>query len=154
MNRNLPDRCGEKSGWNFDKVLSILHKVREIIMWGNSDNTCCQSVSTHTLTSSSFKTVAGSTNNKDVFMCILRFHARRAYLQQQQHHQNCCKSWRAMNNPQQRLRQSKSLTQAQTLTTDCSLFCDWNFNLACETGIQYASYQVMCCREKCYPECH
>ena len=44
LNRKLPDKCGEKGGWKFDKAHSILHKVREIIMWGNSDNTNCQLV--------------------------------------------------------------------------------------------------------------
>jgi hypothetical protein len=33
---------GEKAKWNFEKSHSILHKVREIILWGNSDNTCCE----------------------------------------------------------------------------------------------------------------
>ena len=41
LKRNLPDKCGEKGGWNFDKAHSILHKVRDIIMWGNSDNISC-----------------------------------------------------------------------------------------------------------------
>ena len=40
LKRNLPDKCGEESGWNFEKAHSILHKVpgREIVMWSNSDN--------------------------------------------------------------------------------------------------------------------
>ena len=42
LKRNLPDKCGEESGWNFEKAHSILHKVREIVLWGNSDNTSCQ----------------------------------------------------------------------------------------------------------------
>ena len=41
--RNLPDKTGERSGWNFEKAHSILHKVSEIVPWGNSDNTSCQS---------------------------------------------------------------------------------------------------------------
>jgi len=28
LKRNLPDKCGEESGWNFEKAHSILHKVR------------------------------------------------------------------------------------------------------------------------------
>ena len=39
---NLPDKTGEKGKWNFEKAHSILHKVREIVLWGNSDNTSCQ----------------------------------------------------------------------------------------------------------------
>jgi hypothetical protein len=39
---NLPDKSGEKGKWNFEKAHSILHKAREIILWGNSNNTTCQ----------------------------------------------------------------------------------------------------------------
>ena len=42
LQQNLPDKTGEKGKWNFEKAHSILHKVREIILWGNSDNTSCQ----------------------------------------------------------------------------------------------------------------
>ena len=43
LKKNLPDKTGEKAKWNFEKAHSILHKVREIVLWGNSDNTSCQS---------------------------------------------------------------------------------------------------------------
>jgi hypothetical protein len=33
LQRNLPDKTGEKGKWNFKKAHSILHKVREIILW-------------------------------------------------------------------------------------------------------------------------
>ena len=78
LKRNLPDKCGEKGRWNFDKAHSLLHKVREIIMWGNSDNSNCQSAEHAHI--DLMKSVAVCTNNKDVFMCILRFHPRRAAL--------------------------------------------------------------------------
>ncbi len=42
LQRNLPDKTGEKGKWNFEKAHSTLHNVREIILWGNSDNTSCQ----------------------------------------------------------------------------------------------------------------
>ena len=42
LQRNLPDKTGEKARWNFEKAHSILHKVREIVLWGNSDNCSCQ----------------------------------------------------------------------------------------------------------------
>ena len=42
LQRNLPDKTGEKGKWNFEKAHSILHKVRDIILWGSSDNTSCQ----------------------------------------------------------------------------------------------------------------
>ncbi len=42
LQQNLPDKTGEKSKWKFEKAHSILHKVREIVLWGNTDNTSCQ----------------------------------------------------------------------------------------------------------------
>ncbi len=42
LQKNLPDKTREKAKWNFEKEHSILHKVREIVLWGNSDNTSCQ----------------------------------------------------------------------------------------------------------------
>ena len=42
LQKDLPDKTGEKAKWNFEKAHSILHKVREIVLWGNSDNTSCQ----------------------------------------------------------------------------------------------------------------
>ena len=44
LQRNLPDKTGEKARWNFEKAHSILHKVREIVLWGNSDNCSCQAL--------------------------------------------------------------------------------------------------------------
>ncbi len=43
LKKNLPDKTGEKAGWNFEKAHSILHKVHEIVLWDNTDNTSCQS---------------------------------------------------------------------------------------------------------------
>jgi hypothetical protein len=42
LQRSLPDKTGEKGKWNFKKAHSILHKDREIILWGNLDNTSCR----------------------------------------------------------------------------------------------------------------
>jgi hypothetical protein len=39
LNEHLPNRVGGALGWNFEKAHSILHKVREIVMWGWSENT-------------------------------------------------------------------------------------------------------------------
>ncbi len=38
LQKNLPDKTREKAKWNFEKAHSILHKVRKIVLWGNSDN--------------------------------------------------------------------------------------------------------------------
>ncbi len=42
LQENLPDKTGEKGKWNFEKAHNILHKVREILMLDNSDNTSCE----------------------------------------------------------------------------------------------------------------
>jgi hypothetical protein len=42
LQRYLPDKTGEKAKWNFEKAHSILHKVCEIVLWGNSDNCSCR----------------------------------------------------------------------------------------------------------------
>ncbi len=49
LQTNLPDKTGEKAGWNFEKAHSILHKVREIVLWGDLDNTSCQAPEVSTL---------------------------------------------------------------------------------------------------------
>ena len=59
-----------------------MHKVRDIIMWGNSDNISCQSEEHAHI--DLIKLVAGFTSDEDVFMCILCFHAHLAYLQDYQ----------------------------------------------------------------------
>ena len=49
LHQNLPEKTGEKAGWTFEKAHSILHKVREIVLWGNSDNTSCQAPEVSTM---------------------------------------------------------------------------------------------------------
>ena len=80
LNEHLPDRVGGAQGWNFEKAHSILHKVREIVMWGWSENTSCQGPEHAHI--DLIKSVAHLTNNKDVFLCILRYHCRRGLVQQ------------------------------------------------------------------------
>ncbi len=38
LKSNLPEKTGEESGWNFEKAHSILHKTREILLFGWSEN--------------------------------------------------------------------------------------------------------------------
>ena len=55
LKRKLPDKSGEKNGWNFEKAHSILHKASEIVMWGNSESQttpAARVLSTPTMTSS------------------------------------------------------------------------------------------------------
>jgi len=142
LKSNLPDKCGEKGGWNFDKTHSILHKVREIIMWGNSDNTSCQSAEHAHI--DLIKSVACCTNNKDAFVCILRFHARRAYLQ---HYITLLQELEASEEPSGEQSEQESGASTDSYDQQCKLLKDRNFNVACETGIRYPAYEVMSCRE-------
>ena len=133
LKSNLPDKCGEKGGWNFDKAYSILHKICEIIMWDNSNNTSCQSAEHVHI--DLVKAVAGCKNNKDVFLCSLRFHARRAYLQ---HSQTLLLELEGSEEPStEALSEQVSRASTDSYEQECSLLHDRNFNVACETGIRY-----------------
>ena len=78
------------------------------------------------------KTVANLTNNKDVFMCILRFHARAGYLQM----------YETLLKEINRHPGSAQVDNDQYLVESVAL-SDSNFNLACKTGIQYPSLVAM-----------
>ena len=145
LKRKLPDKSGEKSGWNFEKAHSILHKVREIVMWGNSDNTSCQSPEHAHI--DLIKAVASCTNNKDVFMCILRFHARRGYLQ---HYRTLLLELEGDGGADTDSENSSEAGSgsSDSYARDSSLLKDRNFNVACEAGIRYPAYETMCKREQ------
>ncbi len=81
LKSHLPDRVGgAQGGWNFEKAHSIQHKVREIVMWSWSENTSCQGPEHAHI--DIIKSMAHLTNNKDVFLCILRYHCHCGLLQQ------------------------------------------------------------------------
>jgi len=127
LKKNLPDKCGEESGWNFEKAHSILHKVREIVLWGNSDNTSCQGAEHAHI--ELIKSVAHLTNNKDVFLCILRFHTRVGFLR---HYERLLSELEGFPD-----------TPGDKYTADSQVLCDSNFNVACETGIHYPTLPAM-----------
>ena len=133
LRTTLLEKCGEKSGWNFEKAHSILHKVRDIVMWGNSDNTSCQGPEHAHI--DLIKAIAECTNNKDVFMCILRFHARKGYLQ---HYESILKELEG--HPEQ---PSESSAPQDSYARDSAQLGDHNFNVACETGLRYPTLQAM-----------
>ena len=68
LKTHFPDRVGGAQGWNFEKAHSILHKVREIVLWGWSENTSCQDPEHAHI--DIIKSVAHLTNNKDVFFAF------------------------------------------------------------------------------------
>ena len=118
LKSNLPGKCGEKGGWNFDKAHSILHKVSEIIMWGNSDNTSCQRANTRTSTSSRRWQPASTIRMSSCAFCVfmLAEHICSTI-------RHCCGSWRVRKNPPQRLSQSKRPERAPDSYEQKSALC-------------------------------
>ena len=72
------------------------------------------------------KTVANLTNNKDVFMCILRFHARAGYLQ----------TYATLLN-EINMHPGSALVDDDQFIVESVALSDRNFNLACENGSQF-----------------
>ena len=81
------------------------------------------------------KTVANLSNNKDVFMCILRFHARAGYLQ---HYETLLKE--VQLHPAPEASQQEPVDQYDVEL--CTL-ADRNHNVPCESGIRYPSLVAM-----------
>jgi hypothetical protein len=77
--------------------------------------------------------VAKCTNNKDVFVCILRFHARRAYLQ---HYQTLMQELKGDSETRGDQPESGSVALgADAYEQESTLFPDRNINVACKTSI-------------------
>ena len=79
MKANLPEKSGVKNAWKFENAHSILHKVRELILFGWSENFSTQGPEHCHI--DFVKKVAHCTNNKDVFLTILRYRVREGNLQ-------------------------------------------------------------------------
>jgi hypothetical protein len=140
LKTRLPDRVGGAKGWNFEKAHSILHKVREIVMWGWSENTSCQGPEHAHI--DIIKSVAHRTNNKDVFLCILRYHCRRGLLQQYE------QMLEDMVGPgEARAIQLDRTRMAQALTGDRI------FSISCELGVRYPSLRAMMNRADLHLRC-
>ena len=77
--------------------------------------------------------VAHLTNNKDVFLCILRFHTRVGFLR---HYERLLSELEGFPD-----------TPGDKYTADSQGLCDRNFNVACETGIRYPSLPAMLNRD-------
>ena len=79
LKENMPYRTGGAEGWNFEKAHSILHKVRDILLFGWSENFSHQGPEHGHI--DNCKKLANCTNNKDVYLTVLRAHAREGHLQ-------------------------------------------------------------------------
>ncbi len=76
---NMPHRTGGADGWNFEKAHSILHKVRDILLFGWSENFSHQGSEHGHI--DNCKKLASCTNNKEVYLTVLRAHSREGRLQ-------------------------------------------------------------------------
>jgi hypothetical protein len=79
LKANFPEKNGVTNSWKFEKAHSILHKVRELILFGWSENFSTQGPEHCHI--DFVKKIAHCTNNKEVFLTILRYHVREGHLQ-------------------------------------------------------------------------
>ena len=83
------------------------------------------------------KTVANLTNNKDIFMCIIRFHARAGYLQQ---YETLLKEINSHPGSEE--------VPPDQYEVETVALADRNLNVPCESGIHYPSLVAMLNREE------
>ncbi len=79
LTSTFPEKNGVANGWKFEKAHSILHKVRELILFGWSENFSTQGPEHCHI--DFVKKIAHCTNNKEVFLTIIRHHVREGHLQ-------------------------------------------------------------------------
>jgi hypothetical protein len=76
---NMPYRTGGPEGWNFGKEHRILPKVRDILLFGWIENFSHQGPEHGHI--DNCKCLADCTNNKEVYLTVLRAHSREGHLQ-------------------------------------------------------------------------
>ena len=72
------DRAGNYKGWNTEKIHSLCHAGRSLLLYGNADITSAQGPEHCHKTL--IKKLGNLTNNKDVFLGLMRSHARRSHV--------------------------------------------------------------------------
>jgi hypothetical protein len=82
------------------------------------------------------KTVANLTNNKDVFLCIIRFHARAGYLQT---YETLLKEINA--------HPASDEVPPDQYAVESVALADRNLNVPCESGIRYPTLVAMLNRQ-------
>jgi hypothetical protein len=79
LKENMPYSTGGPAGWNFEKAHSILHKVRDILLFGWSENFSHQGPEHGHI--DKCKRLANCTNNKEVYLTVLRAYSSEGHLQ-------------------------------------------------------------------------
>ena len=124
LKRYLPNKSGQTKAWKFEKAHSILHKVREILMFGWSENFSTQGPEHCHI--DFCKRIAKCTNNKDVFLTLMKYHVREGHLQ----YLDCLYSDLADENEHEKPEQLK-----------CESWLAKNDAISCELGIRYPVLQ-------------
>ena len=78
LEENMPERTGGVKSWNFEKPHSVVHKVRDIIFLGWSEIFGHQGPEHGHI--DNIKRLAGCINNKEVYLSVLKAHARAGHL--------------------------------------------------------------------------
>ncbi len=102
-------------------------------MLGWSENTSCQGPEHAHI--DLIKTVEHLTNNKDVFLCILRYHCRRGFVQQYE-------QTRMLEDMVDEGAESQKVALDQDKIASV-LNGDRNFSVACESGVRYPTLRAM-----------
>ena len=79
LKAEFPEKNGVQNAWKFEKAHSILHKVQELILFGWSENFSTQGPEHCHI--DFIKKIAHCTNNKEVFLTILRYHVLEGRIQ-------------------------------------------------------------------------
>ncbi len=128
LKHNLPVKSGEADAWKFEKAHSILHKVRELILFGWSENISTQGPEHCHI--DFCKKVANYTNNKDVFLCILCHPVREGHLQY-------------IQKIQADLAGEEDSEEAVSPTSAAEEWLARNDSISCELGIRYPVLQAI-----------
>jgi hypothetical protein len=84
LKEHMPERTGTTdrdsnfNGWKLEKAHSMTHTARNIAWYGNSDVTSAQGPERCHI--ELMKKIAHLTNNKDIFLCMMRVHARNSHV--------------------------------------------------------------------------
>ena len=128
LKANFPEKNGVTNAWKFEKAHSILHKVRELILFGWSENFSTQGPEHCHI--DFIKKIAHCTNNKEVFLTILRYHVREGHLQYllKLRADLCGEDDEAGNDTIQRLEAEKKKSEK-------------NDHISCDLGLRYPLLQ-------------
>ncbi len=79
LKENMPYSTGGPKGWNFEKAHRILLKMRDILLFGWSENFSDQGPEHGHI--NNCKRLANCTNNKEVYLTVLHAHSHEGHLQ-------------------------------------------------------------------------